>query len=96
VGGGAARALTRALPLDPHLRQHPRHRARLGPEAIATIEQAQPTQLLPVAINVAMAEAVFAEAGADGARRWGTASLLQSFDGFFKPIFLGLTRLVGE
>lgn len=72
-----------------------RIRARIGPEAIAKIEQAQPTNLLPVAINVAMAEAVFAEAGADGARRWGTASLLHSFDGFFKPIFIGLTKVIG-
>jgi len=72
-----------------------RIRARLVRGTIAAIEAAQPTEHLPVALNVEMAEAVFAETGADGSRRWGTASLLHSFDGFLKPIVVGLTRLVG-
>lgn len=72
-----------------------RIRARLEPETIATIEGAQPTTHLPVALNVEMCEAVYAETGADGARRWGTASLLHSFDGFLKPIVVGLTRVIG-
>jgi hypothetical protein len=72
-----------------------RIRARLKPETIPAVEAALRTDHLPVALNVDLAEAVFAETGADGARRWGTASLLHSFDGFLKPLFLGLTRLVG-
>ncbi len=72
-----------------------RVRARLRPETVAAIEGALRTDLLPVALNVELAEAVFAEAGADGARRWGTASLLRSMDGFLKPVVIGLTRVVG-
>jgi hypothetical protein len=72
-----------------------RIRARLRPETLAAVEQASRTEYLPVALNVEMAEAVFAEAGAEGSRRWGTASLLHSFDGFFKPLFLGLTKVIG-
>ncbi len=72
-----------------------RIRARLRPETVARVEGARGTEHLPVALNVEMAEAVFAEAGADGTRRWGTASLLHSFDGFLKPLFLGLTKVIG-
>jgi hypothetical protein len=72
-----------------------RIRARLRPETLAAIAEAHGTEHLPIALNVEMAEAVFAEAGADGTRRWGTASLLHSFEGFFKPLFLGLTRVLG-
>ncbi len=72
-----------------------RIRARLKPETVARIEGARGTEHLPVALNVEMAEAVFAEAGADGSRRWGTASLLHSFDGFLKPLFVGLTKAIG-
>lgn len=72
-----------------------RVKARLRPETLARVREAQGTEHLPIALNVEMAEAVLAEAGADGLRRWGTASLVHSFDGFFKPLFLGLTRVLG-
>ena len=72
----------------------PRIRARLRAGTIATIEQASRTEHLPVALNVELAEAVFAEAGEVGARLWGTASFLRSLDGFFKPLFLGLTKAI--
>lgn len=69
-------------------------RARLRPDTLAAIEQALRTDHLPVALNAELAEAVFAEAGEAGLRRWGTASFLHSLDGFFKPLFQGLTRLL--
>lgn len=72
-----------------------RIRAQVRPETFAAIEQAHGTEHLPVALNVELAEAVFAEAGAEGSRRWGTESLVHSFDGFFRPLFLGLTRVLG-
>lgn len=71
-----------------------RVRARLRPETVAAVEQASRIEYLPVALNVEMAEAVFSEAGEAGARAWGTASLLHSLDGFFKPLFVGLTRAI--
>jgi hypothetical protein len=71
-----------------------RIRARLRPDTIRSIEQASGTRFLPLALNIEMAEAVFAEAGEEGVRRWGTASLVASLDGFFKPLLIGLTRLV--
>lgn len=70
-------------------------RARLEPESIAAIERASRTEHLPVGLNAAMAEAVLAEAGEQGLRLWGTTSFLHSLDGFFKPLFLGLTRVLG-
>jgi hypothetical protein len=73
----------------------PRVRARLEPETVAAIEQASRIEHLPVALNVEMAEAVHAEAREAGSRAWGTASLLHSLDGFFKPLFVGLTRAIG-
>ncbi len=72
-----------------------RVRARLRPETLATIEAARGTEHLPIALHVELAEAVFAEVGADGTRRWGTESLLHSFEGFLKPLFIGLTKLLG-
>lgn len=78
--------------LDELGKASPLVKSRLGAEAVARIEQASRTEHLPVALNVAMAEAVFAEAGEKGLRLWGTTSLLHSLDGFFKPLFLGLTR----
>jgi hypothetical protein len=72
-----------------------RVRARLRPETVQAIEQALRTDHLPVALNAELAEAIFAELGEDGARRWGTSSFLHSLDGFFKPLFQGLTALVG-
>ncbi len=72
----------------------PRIRARLGPEVLGAIEAASRTAHLPVALNVALAQAVAAEAGEKGLRLWGTTSFLHSLDGFFKPLFLGLTRAI--
>jgi len=69
-------------------------RARLAPATLQAIGEALRTDFLPLALNLELAEAVFAVAGDRGARTWGTASLLASLDGFFKPLFLGLTRLV--
>ncbi len=68
--------------------------ALLPPASLRAIEGAVPTARLPLALNLEMAEAVHRVAGEDGCRRWGTASLLASLDGFFKPLFLGITRLV--
>ncbi len=72
-----------------------RIRARLRPETVAAIEGARGTEHLPIALHVELAEAVFAEVGADGTRHWGTESLLHSFEGFLKPLFVGLTSLLG-
>ena len=72
----------------------PRVKRRLGPGTIATIEQASRTEHLPLSLNAAMAEAVHAEAGEKGLRLWGTTSFLHSLDGFFKPLFLGLTKAI--
>jgi len=69
-------------------------RARLSPASLAAIDEALRTTFLPLALNLEMAEAVFAEAGEQGARAWGTESLIASLDGFFKPLFLGITRFV--
>jgi hypothetical protein len=68
--------------------------AQLSPATIKTIEEAAATARLPLAFNLEMAEAVYRVAGEAGSRRWGTASLLASLDGFFKPLFLGLTKLM--
>lgn len=70
----------------------PRIRARLRPETVAAIEAASRTEHLPVELNVELAEAVGAEAGEKGLRLWATSSFLRSLDGFFKPLFLGLTK----
>jgi hypothetical protein len=72
----------------------PRVLAQLTPATIKTIEAASTTARLPLALNLEMAEAVYRVAGEAGSRRWGTASLLASLDGFFKPLFLGLTKLM--
>jgi hypothetical protein len=71
-----------------------RVRARLRAATAAAVERAAGTEFLPLELNIEMAEAVYAEAGEAGVRRWGTASLLASLEGFFKPLLLGLTRLV--
>lgn len=71
-----------------------RIRARLRPETVAAIEGASRIEHLPAALNAELAEAVHAEAGEAGSRAWGTASLLRSLEGFFKPLFLGLTRAI--
>ena len=69
-------------------------KARLKATTLAAIEQASKTAHLPVAMNVEMAEAVRAEAGEKGLRLWGSTSFLRSLDGFFKPLFLGLTKAI--
>ena len=71
-----------------------RIRAQLAPASLKAIEDAVPTARLPLALNLEMAEVVYRVAGEAGCRRWGTASLLASLDGFFKPLFLGLTKLM--
>jgi len=71
-----------------------RVRARLEAAELATIEAASKTEHLPLSLNARMAEAVFAEAGEKGARLWATSSFLHSLDGFWKPLFLGLTRAI--
>jgi hypothetical protein len=72
----------------------PRVKARLKATTVAAIEQASRTEHLPVALNLELAEAVSAEAGEKGLRLWGTTSFLRSLDGFFKPLFLGLTKAI--
>jgi hypothetical protein len=71
-----------------------RIRAQLNPASLQVIEGAVQTARLPLALNLEMAEVVYRVSGEAGSRRWGTASLLASLDGFFKPLFLGLTRLM--
>ncbi len=71
-----------------------RVRAQLSPATLLAIEAATPTARLPLALNLEVAELVFRVAGEAGSRRWGTASLLASLDGFFKPLFLGITRVM--
>jgi hypothetical protein len=71
-----------------------RVRAQLAPATVRAIEGAIRTAHLPLALNIEMAEAVFRVAGEPGSRRWGAASFLASLEGFFKPLFIGLTRLV--
>ncbi len=80
--------------IDQAVRTAARVRARLSAETIAAIEQALRTDHLPAALNAELAEAVFAECGEQGTRRWATSSFLHSLDGFFKPLFLGLTGLL--
>jgi hypothetical protein len=72
----------------------PKVKARLRPGTIAAIEEASRTAHLPVALNAELAAAVHAEAGEKGLRLWGTTSFLHSLDGFFKPLFLGLTKAI--
>ena len=68
--------------------------AQIPPNSLKAIEGAVPTARLPLALNIEMAEVVYRVAGEAGCRRWGTASLLASLDGFFKPLFLGITKLM--
>lgn len=69
--------------------------ARIGPEALAEIEQGAGVAWVPVSLKARVADAVFAEAGAAGARAWGKASFLSSLDSFFKPFMLGIASLFG-
>ena len=71
-----------------------RVRAQLKPLSVKTIEEATRTAYLPLALNIEMAETVYRVAGEVGCRRWGTASFLSLLEGFFKPLLVGLTRLV--
>ena len=75
-------------------RDESRVRAQLDPASVKAIEGATRTAHLPLALNLELAEAVYRVAGEAGSRRWGAASFLASLDGFFKPLFIGLTRLV--
>ena len=70
-----------------------RVRLRLRAESVAAIEEATRIEYLPLAHNIAMADAVFAEAGEGGSRLWGKSSLLASIGGVFRPLFEGLTAL---
>ncbi len=71
-----------------------RVRALLDPASVKTIEESVRTGHLPLALNIELAEAVHRVAGEAGSRRWGTASFVASLEGFFKPLLVGLTRLV--
>lgn len=71
-----------------------RVRAQLPPASVKLIEASLRTSHLPLALNIELAETVYRVAGEAGSRRWGTASFMASLDGFFKPVFIGLTRLV--
>jgi hypothetical protein len=71
-----------------------RVRAQLAPASVKAIEEAIRTSHLPLALNLELAEIVYRVAGEAGSRCWGTASFLASLEGFFKPLFIGLTRLV--
>jgi hypothetical protein len=61
-------------------------RARLRAEAIRAIEEAARVEYLPVAFKAALAEAVYAEAGEPGARRWAREALLLSLQGLYRPL----------
>lgn len=69
-------------------------RARLRPATVALIDQTHRTAYLPAELNAELAEAVHAQLGAEGLRRWGQASFLHSLDGFFRPLFQGVTRML--
>jgi len=71
-----------------------RVRAQLSPATVKAIEESLRTSYLPLALNIELADTVYRVAGEAGSRRWGTASFLASIEGFFKPLFVGLTRLV--
>jgi hypothetical protein len=61
-------------------------RARLRPETTRAIEEAARVEFLPVAVKAELAEAVFAEAGEPGARRWAREALLLSLQGLYRPL----------
>jgi len=67
--------------------------ARVRPDTLAAIEEGTRVSWSAIALNVELAEAVFAEAGETGARTWGKASFLASLDTFFKPLLLGIVKL---
>lgn len=69
--------------------------SRIGPEALAEIDKGSGVAWVPVSLKARIADAVFAEAGAQGARAWGKASFLSSLDSFFKPFMLGVASLFG-
>jgi hypothetical protein len=71
-----------------------RIRAQIAPASVKLVEGAMRTEHLPLALNIELAETVYRVAGEAGSRRWGTASFLASLEGFFKPLLVGLTRVM--
>lgn len=69
--------------------------ARMSPRTLAAIEEGTRVSWVPIALKAELAEAVFAEAGAAGARAWGRASFFASLDSFFKPLITGVVSLFG-
>jgi hypothetical protein len=63
-----------------------RARARLRPETVRAVEDAARVEFLPVAVKAELAEAVFAEGGEPGARRWAREALLISLQGLYRPL----------
>jgi hypothetical protein len=68
-------------------------RARLTPALLAQLTESTKTNWLPISINIEMAEAVHALAGAQGARAWGRETFLVSLESFFKPLLQAITAL---
>jgi hypothetical protein len=67
--------------------------ARLDPRVLAAIAESTRVSWGSLALNLAVVEAVFAEAGEAGVRALGKASFLSSLDTFFRPLLVGVTSL---
>jgi hypothetical protein len=69
---------------------------RLRRETRRAIEESTRVDWLPVELNVELAEAVHAEAGARGSRLWGKRSIVQSLDtALFRPLVATAVALFG-
>jgi hypothetical protein len=68
-------------------------RARIAPASLALVLEAARSDWLPLAVNVEMAEAVYAEAGAQRVRAWGRESFLVSLTAFFRPLLQAITAI---
>jgi hypothetical protein len=67
--------------------------ARLDPRVLAAIGESTRVSWGSLGLNLALVEAVHAEAGQAGARALGKASFLASLDTFFRPMLAGVTSL---
>ena len=70
-----------------------RIRASLKPDSLRAIEEATRIDYLPLAYNIEMADAVYAQASGAGSRLWARTSLLSSLGGLFQPLFEAATAL---
>lgn len=63
-----------------------RVRARVREETLAAIRAASRVDFLPLALNVEIVQAVHAEGGPDGTRRWTRASMALATGAYLKPL----------